>query len=261
MRRLLACSTAFLAITAVVLPASGQGAPDSTTTGRKLSWDVVSVKPNKSLDPSEFIRMTVDGVELRNSTLHAVFLNTFEIKSENQIVGYPSWVNSEHFDIQAKMDPESAAAYRNLKGEQGAVQWHSLMRQILEERFGMKYHREQRQLPVYFLVVAKQGSKLHESAPEENTSSSWGPGKFASHHCKMSGLASSLSGAADRIVIDKTGLTGEYDIDLAWAPDNQPDAGPSIFSALQDELGLKLEPAKAALDVVVIDHLERPSEN
>ena len=117
------------------------------------------------------------------------------------------------------------------------------------------------ELPVYFLVVAKQGSKLHESAPEENTSSSWGPGKFASHHCKMSGLASSLSGAADRIVIDKTGLTGEYDIDLTWAPDNQPDAGPSIFSALQEQLGLKLEPAKAALDVVVIDHIERPSEN
>ena len=205
--------------------------------------------------------MTVDGVELRNSTLHAVFLNTFEIKSENQIVGYPSWVNSEHFDIQAKMDAESAADYRNLKGEQSAVQWHSLMRGILEERFGMKYHREQRELPVYFLVVAKQGSKLHESAPEENTSSSWGPGKFASHHCRMSGLASSLSGAADRIVIDKTGLTGEYDVELTWAPDGQPDAGPSIFTAVQEELGLKLEPAKAPLDVVVIDHLERPSEN
>jgi uncharacterized protein (TIGR03435 family) len=77
----------------------------------------------------------------------------------------------------------------------------------------------------------------------------------------MSGLAFSLSGAADRIVIDKTGLTGEYEIELTWAPDDQPDAGPSIFTAVQEQLGLKLEPAKAPLDVVVIDHLERPSEN
>jgi len=261
MRRLLAYSTAFLAIMGVVLSASAQGALETATNGRKLSWDVVSVKPNKSLDPSSSMRMTPNGVDLRNATLQMLFLNGFEIKSESQIVGYPSWVNSEHFDIQAKMDAESAADYRNLKGEEGAVQWHSLVRQILEERFGMKYHREQRELPVYFLLVAKQGSKLHESAPKESTSSSWSPGKFASHHCRMSGLASSLSGAADRIVIDKTGLTGEYDVELTWAPDGQPDAGPSIFTAVQEELGLKLEPAKAPLDVVVIDHLERPSEN
>jgi uncharacterized protein (TIGR03435 family) len=261
MRSLFACSTAFLAITAVLLSASAQSAPETTTAARKVSWDVVSVKPNKSLDPSSSMRMTANGVELRNITLHAVFLNGFEVKSENQIVGYPSWVDSEHFDIQAKMDPETAAAHHGLIGEQSALQWHSLMREILDERFGMKYHREQRELPVYLLVVAKQGSKLYESAPEENTSSSVGPGKYVSHHCKMSGLAFSLSGAADRIVIDKTGLTGEYEIELTWAPDGQPDAGPSIFTAVQEQLGLKLEPAKAPLDVVVIDHLERPSEN
>jgi uncharacterized protein (TIGR03435 family) len=260
MRSLLACSTVFLAFTAAFVCAHAQGGPETTPTARKLSWDVISVKPNKSLDPSESIRMTGDGVELRNITLNAVFLNGFEIKSENQIVGYPSWVNSEHFDIQAKMDAETAAHYRSLKGEESTGQWHSLMRQILEERFGLKYHGESRELPVYFLVVAKQGSKLHESATEEN-SSSVGPGKFTAHHCKMSGLAFSLSGKADRMVIDKTGLTGEYDVELTWAPDGQPDAGPSIFTAVQEQLGLKLEPAKAPVDVVVIDHLERPSEN
>ena len=182
MRRLLAYSTAILAIMGVVLSASAQGAPETATNGRKLSWDVVSVKPNKSLDPFSSMRMTPDGVDLRNATLQMLFLNGFEIKSESQIVGYPSWVNSEHFDIQAKMDSQSAADYRNLKGEESAVQWHSLVRQILEERFGMKYHRERRELPVYFLVVAKRGSKLHDSAPEENTSSSAGPGKIAGHH-------------------------------------------------------------------------------
>ncbi|HXS75859.1 MAG TPA: TIGR03435 family protein [Terracidiphilus sp.] len=258
MRRLLVCSTAFLAITALI-SAKAQDAPKNSSTA--LAWDVVSVKPNNSLDPSAFMRMMPDGVELRNMTLHAVFLNAFEIKAEDQIVGYPSWVSTEHFDIQAKMDTATAAAYDSLNGQQGTDQWHSFMRQILEERFGMKYHREQRELPVYNLVIARQGVKLKESTSTKGGSRSVGPGRLTAARYSMSELAFSLSGTVDRIVIDKTGLTGAYDFALTWSPDNSPDAGPSIFTALQEQLGLKLESAKAPIDVVVIDHLERPSEN
>ena len=235
--------------------------PKPDNTPKTLVWDVISVKSNKSLDLSAFMRMTPDGVELRNMTLHGVFLNAFDIKAENQIVGYPSWVSTEHFDIQAKMDPATAATYHSLKDQQDTDQWHSFMRQILEERFGMKYHREQRELPVYNLVIARQGLKLKESTSSKNGSRSVGPGRLTATRYSMSELAFSLSGTVDRMVIDKTGLTGEYDFELTWATDNQPDAGPSIFTALQEQLGLKLQTARAPIDVVVIDHLERPSAN
>ena len=89
MRRLVACSTAFLAITGVFPSAGAQGAPETATNGRKLAWDVVSVKPNKSLDPTSSMRMTPNGVELRNTALHMVFLNGFEIKSETRSSAIP----------------------------------------------------------------------------------------------------------------------------------------------------------------------------
>jgi uncharacterized protein (TIGR03435 family) len=135
------------------------------------------------------------------------------------------------------------------------------MRQILDERFALKFHIEKRELPVYNLVVAKQGLKLKESAPDEAGMSSMGKGKLTAHRGKIASLAFSLSGTVDRIVLDKTGLTALYDIDLSWSSDDDQDGGPSIFAALEEQLGLKLEPAKALMDVVVIDHLERPSEN
>ena len=248
--------------TIAVLPAHSQ-TPDSQndTATKPLAWDVVSIRPHKQLETSSSMQWAADGIEFHNMTLPALFLNAFDVRSESQIVGYPAWVNSEHFDIQAKMDADTAAAYRKLKGADGSRQWHSFMRQILDERFGLKFHIEKRQLAVYDLVIAKQGLKLKESAKDDTSSSSTGPGKFTAHRIQSGSLAFSLAGVVERVVIDKTGLTGEYDIDLAWSPDNEPDSGPSIFTALQEQLGLKLEPAKAPLDVVVIDHIERPSEN
>lgn len=228
---------------------------------KTLTWDVISVKPNHSLNYSSFMQWMPDGVEFRNMTLHGLLLNAFEVRSESQITGYPAWVNSEHFDIQAKMDADGAATYRALKGEASDRQWHAFMQQILDERFAMKFHIEKRELPVYNLVVAKQGLRARESIPDEKGSSSMGPGKYSAHRMQVGNLAFSLSGLVGRVIIDKTGLTAQYDVDLTWSPDGEADSGPSIFTALQEQLGLKLEPAKALLDVVVIDHLERPSEN
>jgi uncharacterized protein (TIGR03435 family) len=257
----------FIAVVAIlftmaIIPATAQTAnSQEAAVFKPLTWDVVSIKPHKQLDNSSSMQSTLDGIEFRNSTLHALFLNAFEVRSESQITGYPAWVSSEHFDIRAKMDADTAAAYRNLKGDDGGRQWRAFMRQILDERFGMKFHIEKRELPVYNLVVAKQGLKLKESAHDDTGSSSMGRGKLTAHRSEVGSLAFSLSGAVGRVILDKTGLTALYDIDLNWSPDNEPDTGPSIFTALQEQLGLKLEPANAPLDVVVIDHIERPSEN
>jgi len=128
----------------------------------------------------------------------------------------------------------------------------------------LKYHIEKRELPVYELAIAKHGPKMKMSAPGESGSSMMSPGKLTAHQFLAISLAGTLSGVVGRVVIDKTGLTGVYDVDLTWAWHDEPgsgDNGPSIFTALQEQLGLKLEPAKAPIDVVVIDHIERPSEN
>jgi uncharacterized protein (TIGR03435 family) len=235
--------------------------PSQADSVKPLAWDVISVKPNHSLDYSGSVRWAPDGIEFRNMTLHSLFMNAFDVRSESQIVGYPAWVNSEHYDIQAKMDAETSAAYHDMKGAESGRQWKLLMRQILEERFGLKFHVEKRELPVYNLVVSKQGLKLKESAKDDPGSSSMGRGKLTAHQSQVSGLAMSLSGTVGRLIIDKTGLTGLYNIDLTWSPDNEPDTGPSIFTALQEQLGLKLESDKALIDVFVIDHLERSTEN
>lgn len=257
----------YVAVIAIIFAASllapGQ-TPDTHANSaalKPLTWDVISIKPHKALDASSSMEWHADGIAFHNMTLHGLFLNAFNVRSESQIVGYPPWVNSERFDIEAKMDADTAAAYRNLKGDEGNRQWHAFMRQILDERFGLTFHMEKRELPVYNLVIAKQGLKLKESAHDDTGFSSMGQGKLSAHRSQVGSLAFSLSGTVGRIILDKTGLTGLYDVDLTWSPENDPDSGPSIFTALQEQAGLKLEPAKAPLDVVVIDHLERPSAN
>jgi len=253
MRKFVAVVSIFLAAVVVCAPAQ-TGGGENNIAAKPLTWDVVSIKPHKALDNSSMMEWHLDGIEFHNTTLHGLFLNAFEVRSESQILGYPAWVNSEHFDIQSKMDADTAAAYRQMKGGESGRQWNAFMRQILDERFGLKFHVEKRELPVYNLVVAKQGLKLKESAHDDTGSSSMGQGKLTAHRSQVGSLAFSLSGVVGRVVLDKTGLTALYDIDLTWSPDNEPDTGPSIFTALQEQAGLRLEPAKAPLDVVVIDH-------
>jgi uncharacterized protein (TIGR03435 family) len=156
-----------------------------------------------------------------------------------------------------------------------------MLRQILAERFGLVAHRETRELPVYALSVAKGGPKLKESVIDPSVSANarrgggvrMSMGMIAAHECTIPYFLSMLSRQLGRSIIDRTGLAGNYDFTLRWSPDNgattssndsagtQADALPSIFSAVQEQLGLKLESTKAPASVLVIDHLERPSQN
>jgi uncharacterized protein (TIGR03435 family) len=248
---LIAVSFAFLAIVAL-----GQNAEI-----KPLTWDAISIKPHHSLDGSAMTRILPDGYEMVNMSIHSLVFEAFDIRSGDQITGWPSWANSDRFDVLAKMDEDTTAAFEKLNGKDHAQQWHLLMRQILEDRFAFKFHTEQRVLPVFNMIVVKQGSKLKPSAPGEAASSWMSPGKFSAKALSAEAIVASIGGMAGRVTFDKTGLTGLYDIELTWSPDGNPESGPEIFTALQEQLGLKLEPAKAPLDVVVLDHNERPSEN
>ncbi len=198
---------------------------------------------------------------MKNLALGSVILSAFSVKSNDQVVGLPAWVNSDQFDIQAKMDDATAAAYHKLNREERATQSKLLFQEILKERFRLRFHIEEREFPVYKLTIAKGGSKLKVATPDEAGGSYAGPGKLTWNRSKIGSLIFGLSSVVDRVVLDNTNLTGEYDMVLTWSPDDEQGTGPSIFTALQDQLGLKLEPAKAPVDVVVIDHIERPSEN
>ena len=219
---------------------------------------------------------TADGFRGTNVPVHTLLLQAYGLH-EGESVGEPAWANSEVFDIEAKVAGPDVAAFSKLDSDQ----LQAMLRQILAERFGLVAHRETRELPVYALSVAKGGPKLKEFVfdPAVPASARRGGGvqmsmgMIAAHECTIPYFLSMLSRQLGRTVIDRTGLTGNYDFTLRWSPDNgattssnepagtQADALPSIFSAVQEQLGLKLESTKAPADVLVVDHLERPSQN
>jgi uncharacterized protein (TIGR03435 family) len=149
-----------------------------------------------------------------------------------------------------------------------------MLQAVLAERFQMKVHQEDREAPIYALIVAKNGSKLKEATEAGADSLNVERGQIIGHSLSLQELAKGLTGGnTGRVVVDRTGLTGKYDFTLTWTPDQGaappgPDGGatenvpgPSIFTAIQEQLGLKLEPAKGPVKTLVIDHIERPSAN
>lgn len=201
---------------------------------------------------------------------------------DDHIFGEPAWVKSSRFDIEAKVAPEDAP---KLKGMPFA-QRKTMLLQLLVDRFGLKYHRETRDLPVYELVVAKGGVKMQVAKEQDPANARHmmmfgGPGKIESSAMKLEALRHVLSQQLGRTVVDKTGLTGEFDFTLTWTPDQpapgmapggdappapNPDAGdnsagPSLFTAVEEQLGLKLVTARGPEEVIVIDHIEQPSAN
>ena len=243
------------------------------------SFDVISVKPNKSsigahgLIVTEF---TADGFRGVNVPVHTLLLEAYGLH-EGESFGEPAWAGSEVFDIEAKVAGPDVAAFTQLDSDQR----QAMLRQILAERFGLTVHRENREIPVYALSVAKGGAKLKESAIDPAVAASarrgggvqMSMGMIAAHECTIPYFLSMLSRQLGRSIIDRTGLAGNYDFTLRWNPDNgattssndpagtQADALPSIFSAVQEQLGLKLESTKAPADVLVIDHIEHPTQN
>ncbi|HWB32502.1 MAG TPA: TIGR03435 family protein [Acidobacteriaceae bacterium] len=188
-----------------------------------------------------------------------------------RIVGGPKWMDSARFDFEAKLDPNDASRIDSLAPSQRNEMKETLVQKLLAERFQFKFHWEQRELPVYALTSAKGGPKLKPAADAKRGPQwSLGSGKLQCKDVTLSQLADLFTQAASnelgRVVVDRTGVPGAFDLNLSWAPDtgasasNTP-AGPSLFTAVQEQLGLKLESAKAPVKVLVVDQLEMPSEN
>ena len=223
-------------------------------------FEVVSVKPylsqgnpreeNSNTDVSPGGRLTA-----RNVTVRKLIRNAFLVE-DSWISGAPGWIDSESFNIDAKTAGGVEITRDNIS---------HLMEQLLVSRFQFRYHRESRETAEYALEVAKGGVKLKPAASDSKPSMSTNsrPGGVTLKATKISirDFAASLARQTGRPVVDQTGLPGEFDFDMTWSSDQAVDgSGPSIFTALQ-ELGLRLVSTRGSVEVIVVDRVDRPSEN
>lgn len=253
----------------------------SSTAMSSPSFDVASVKPSHS--GGLILRVTPDGF---SGHLPVKILIMYAYNVMNfQISGGTGWIDSERYDIEAKIDEATISALKKLPWEEESDQRRRMMQSLLAERFKLKVSHSSKELPIYALVVAKNGPKLTKSAASPAVSGNRDPnhtmsirsGEITATRIPMSEFAEQLARHVGRNVVDKTGLEGIYDFTLHWTPEPQglaagpPDSqlpaapldssGPSIFIALQEQLGLKLESQKGPVETLIIESVERPSEN
>ena len=249
--------------------AFGQSAPE------RPAFEVASVKPNQSGDRGMSFGRPPGRFTATNVTLKLLITYAYGV-SDHQISGGPSWLNSERYDIVAKEpadDPSVARTMPMLHENPGVAKTMLMLQTLLSDRFQLRLLRETKELPGYALVVAKNGHKLHEG---EGTGNGMriGRGRITTQAISMDNFSKNLGRLPGRPVVDRTALKGKFAFTLEWTPDpSQPtgllgpspapvdDSGPSIFTALQEQLGLKLEPQKGPVEILVIDHVEKPSEN
>jgi uncharacterized protein (TIGR03435 family) len=252
------------------------------SNGPLPSFEVASIKPGNPDDTSLGFRMVAAGLNVQNASLIDLIRFAYMVKSTAQLPKGPHWSDSDKFNINAKIGESQMEAMKKLPPDQRFDQYRLMVQSLLADRFDLKLTVESKDLPVYALVLARGGSKLKESggltpppgATKRMPGLMGGRGQLKASAMTMPFFTDWVSRQpemGDRVVIDKTGLEGTYDFELNWSPDDgrtpllngvpQESTGPSIFTAFQEQLGLKLESQKAPVEVLVIDQVERPSEN
>ena len=257
---------------AVLLAAGSLRAQDSARTGAPKSqmmakdadpdWEVLTVKPSDTEGDNSGFHSGDRRVTIQHRTVKDMLIIGYGMH-EKQLVGMPGWAESDRWDVEGVVDVE---------GKPDVAQLHSLVRKMLAERFGLRAHTEKREMGVYAIRLAKGVPKVEKTNSDpngsmgENDSDNDGQRTMHMTNAAMGEFALVMSYTADRPVVDQTGLSGRYDFQLKWTFDDSkaPTDGstpPGLFTAMQEKLGLKLEPAKAPVDVLVIDKVERPAAN
>ncbi len=225
------------------------------------SFEVATIKPTgPSTDGHTHINYPPgDRFSTSNITVLTLMQWAYDMP-EKQILDGPPWLGSTRFDIQATADPDRI---KGLTGVQDRDLKRRMVQALLADRFQLKLHQETRALPAYDLVLAKGGLKLQ---PSKSNGKSFGVGRthFNGEGLTMTMITEELSLITGHVVVDKTKLADRYDFKLEWAADDAPatdNSAPSLFTAIQEQLGLKLESAKEPVPVLVIDHVEAATPN
>jgi uncharacterized protein (TIGR03435 family) len=250
----------------------------------KLRFEVASVKPNMSGSQNANIELHPGGrITATNVVLANLMRNVFNLQPY-QLVNAPDWIETARFDIEAKADREYSA-----REDAPAPELLAMLRNLLADRFQLVTHRDMREMPVYALVKAKAdgtlGPQIRRSTVDCEGQAAralaarrgGGPADGGAKpivRCRMSTTAGRIVGTGTTIselmrrlspplgrpVVDRTGLSGAFDLELQWSPEQTADtSGPSLFTAVQEQLGLKLESQRAPVEVLVIDKLEKPT--
>ena len=247
--------------------------PKPMAADARPAFEVATIKPSDPARPGKLFTVRGQEVITINTTLSDLITMAYDLHVK-QITGAPAWLESEKYDITGK--PE-------IPGQPNIAQLKIMIQKLLADRFQLKFHREKKELSVYAITVAKTGEKVTKSQSDPNALPGLFFGRapagmnFNVRNATIAEVASVLQGSVlDKPVVDQTGLKEKYDFILKFTPDpgqmtglggapppppDNIEAPPDIFAAFQQQLGLKLESTKAPADVIVIDRVEKPSEN
>jgi uncharacterized protein (TIGR03435 family) len=237
------------------------------------SFEVATIKPSVPNQPGKGFGFRGDRFTTRNTNLNDLIAFAYGLHAK-QLIDAPAWSGTDLYDIEAKPDAE---------GRPNQKQMQAMVQKLLADRFKLTFHRDKRDLAVYVITVASGGPKMTKTTagPDDPTGFGFrGLGDLTVRNLTMKDFATWMqSGVMDKPVVDQTELSGRYDFQLKWTPDesqfgqfrgtgavvppppDDPKAPPNLYTAIQEQLGLKMGPAKFPDDVIVIDHVEKPSEN
>ena len=239
------------------------------------AFDVATIKPSNPDATGRGARVQGNAVSALNVTLAELVRNVYSVHP-NQVIGLPAWASSQRYDISGKPDVE---------GQPNGDQFKTMLQKLLADRFQLKFHKEQRELPVFTLSVAKGGAKITRNDAKNETKSETkndtsgvifrAQGSVLLNNLSMDEFCKMLqSSALDRPVVNQTRLEGKYTFSLVWTPEQlvaatvnqaqaapRADTPPDIYAALQQQLGLKVDATKLKVEVLVVDKVDKPSEN
>jgi uncharacterized protein (TIGR03435 family) len=234
------------------------------------SFEVATIKPSKPDDQRKAFIVNGNQFHIINQPLTQIISFAFDVQAK-QVIGLPDWADTDKFDIDGKPDGEGAP---------NGKQWKLMIQKLLADRFKLTFHKDKKELSVYVLSVTKTGAKMtkNDSAPNGLPALFFqGLGKLNVRNALITDFTGLMQSAVlDRPVVDQTGLAGRFDFSLNWTPDDSQfggmgakippptdsaDAPPNLYTAIQEQIGLKLEATKAPADVMIIDKVEKPSAN
>jgi uncharacterized protein (TIGR03435 family) len=253
--------------TLTILAAAQTPAP--TKPEAPIEFDVASIKLNKSGSGSSGVHQSNGLWRGNNNTVKSLIVNAYDILPD-QISSAPAWIDAERYDIDAKYDRDPA-----ISGAEDSKQTKLRLQALLKSRFQLEVHRQTKEWQAYALLGGKKGPKLTPTERKEGSSINSNNGHMVCQGVSMDGLARSLAATLGRPVANETGLEGRFDFTLDYEPEgrirltddsksvttNLDARGPSLFTALQDQIGLKLESKKVPVEMLIVDRIERPSDN